>query len=138
MLIRNGMGKRRRSKPARSNQTQRQVLSQDQVSISREAEYIIRKAQGKDARIVRLGGLVLFSTQCGDAWLLDTEDELALCLARLGERQPFRIIETPTNFGIEWAANYRIEGERFIVIEQTGQERTIIGYPTHEILQSGR
>jgi hypothetical protein len=132
------MGKRQRSKPARSNQTRRQVLNRDQVSISREAEYIIQKAQERDARIVRLGGLVLFSTQSGDAWLLDAEDELALCLARLGERQPFRIIETPTNFGIEWTARYRIEGARFIVIEPTGQARTIIGYPTHEILQAGR
>ena len=29
--------------------------------------------------------------------------------------------------------NYRIEGERFIVIEQSGQLRTIIGYPTWEL-----
>lgn len=132
------MGKRRKSKPARSKRTQRQVLNRDQVCISREAEYIIQKAQVNDARIVRLGGLILFSTQSGDAWLLDPEDALALCLARSGERQSFRIIETPTNFGIEWTVNYRIEDEGFIVIDQAGQERTIIGYPTHEILQVGK
>lgn len=132
------MGKRRKSKPARSKRTQRQVLSRDQVCISREAEYIIQKAQVNDARIVKLGGLILFSTQSGDAWLLDPEDALALCLARSRERQSFRIIETPTNFGIEWTVNYRIEDEGFIVIDQAGQERTIIGYPTHEILQVGK
>lgn len=127
------MGKRRKPKQAKNARTQRQLLSREQLSISREADYIIQRAQESDARIVSMGALVLFSTQSGDAWILDTEDELALCLARLGERQPFRIIETQTNFNIEWTANYRIEDEGFVVIEQSGQVRTIFGYPTREI-----
>lgn len=130
------MEKRKKPKQARNARTQKQLLSRDQISISREADYIIQRAQRSDARIVRLGELVLFSTQSGDAWLLDIGDGLALCLAVSGERQPFRIIETPTNFGIEWSANYRIESERFVVIEQSGQVRAIVGYPTHEILQA--
>ena len=113
-------------------------MSQEQINISREADYIVQRAQESDVRIVRLGALVLFSTQSGDAWLLDTEDELSLCLARSGKRQAFRIIESQTNFSIEWAANYRIEGERFVVIEQSGQVRTILGYPIRDILQTVR
>jgi len=132
------MGKRKKPKQARNVQAQKQLSSRDQVSISREADYIVQRAQESDARIVKLGALVLFSTQSGDAWLLDTEGGLALCLARMGERQPFRIIESATNFSIEWAANYRIEGERFVVIEQSGRVRTIIGYPTREILRAIR
>ncbi len=130
------MEKHRKPKQAENTRTQRQLLSREQLSISREADYIIQRAQESDARIVSLGALVLFSTQSGDAWILDTEDELALCLTRLGERQPFRIIETQTNFSIEWTANYRIEDEGFVVIEQSGQIRTIFGYPTHEILRA--
>src|SRR3990170_9063841 len=130
------MRKRKKTKRVKNARTHTQLLSQEQTNFSKEAEYIIQRAQENDARIVRLGTLVLFSTQSGDAWILDAEDELALCLARSGEKQPYRIIETPTNFGIEWAGNYHIEGERFVVMESSGQVRTIFGYPTREILRA--
>jgi hypothetical protein len=60
----------------------------------------------------------------------------SLCLARDGEKQSFRIVETPDKFAIEWNATYQIEGEKFIVIGNSGQARTIIGYPTEEILNA--
>jgi len=129
------MSKKRKPKPTKNSRTQQRLLRREQVNVSKEADYIIRRAQEMEARIVRLGALILFSTVSGDAWLLDVEDGLALCLARMGERQPFHIIETPTQFGIEWTANFRIEGEKFVVIEPSGQVRTIIGYPTREIFQ---
>jgi len=126
------MGKRRKLI------TSRQVLSREQVSISREADYIIGRAQNHEARLVTLSALVLFSTETGDAWVLDPEDGLALCLARAGEKQPFMIKETPTTFGIEWNANYRIEGEVFLVAERSSPVKSIWGYPTREILQAVR
>ncbi len=88
--------------------------------------------------MVTLGALILFSTETGDAWVLDAEDNLALCLARAGERQPFKVIETSNSFGIEWEANYRLDGGRFIVIEPEGRVRSILGYPTREIQQAMR
>jgi hypothetical protein len=126
------MGKRRKPRCSR------QVLSRDQISISREADYISSRAENHEARLVTLGGLILFSTETGDAWVLDPEDGLALCVARAGDPQPFTITETPTTFGIEWAANYRIEGTMFIVAERSGQVRSILGYPTHAIMQAAR
>lgn len=42
-----------------------------------------------------LGPLLFFSTETGDAWVLDPADHLALCLARDGEPLPANIIETP-------------------------------------------
>jgi hypothetical protein len=128
------MGKRR--KP-RISHTQAQVLSREQINISREINYIIGRAKNSDARLVTLGALVLFSTETGDAWLLDSEEGLALCLARDGQKQSFTIVETPANFGIEWTANYRIDGDMFIVIEQSGQVKSILGYPTREIVRAG-
>ena len=47
------------------------LLSREEVGINREADYIIKKAQVHDSRVVSLGGLVFFSTQTGDAWILD-------------------------------------------------------------------
>lgn len=110
-----------------------QILSREEVSISKEADYIIKKAQSYDSRVVGLGSLVFFSTQTGDAWILDTVDRLALCLARDGERQNFRILETPTNFQIAWEAQYLINGETFVVTTKDGRVGTVLGYPTREI-----
>jgi len=109
------------------------LLSRDEVSINREADYIINKAQVLDSHVVGLGGLVFFSTQTGDAWILDPGDSLALCLAQDGERQAFSILETPTNFQIAWEAQYIIDEETFTVITKDGRVRTIFGYPTREI-----
>ncbi|MDO8670502.1 MAG: hypothetical protein Q7O66_03615 [Dehalococcoidia bacterium] len=67
--------------------------------------------------------------------MLEPEDNLALCLARGGEEQPFMISETEHDFSIGWNSNYRIDGHVFIVITNDGQVRTIIGYPTQEILR---
>lgn len=126
------MGKRRKPRSSR------QVLSRDQISLSLEADYISSRAQNHEARLVTLGDLILFSTETGDAWMLDPEDGLASCLARAGDPQPVTITETPTTFGIEWAANYRIEGALFIVAERSGQVRSILGYPTQAIMQAAR
>ena len=78
------------------------ILSREEVSINREADYIITKAQVHDSRVVVLGPcrVGFFSTQTGDAWILDPADSLALCLAQDGERQNFSILETPTKFQI--------------------------------------
>ena len=56
-------------------------------------------------------GLVFFSTATGDAWLLDADDSLALCLAVEGKRQPVKIDETPEQFAIEWEGTFEIDGE---------------------------
>lgn len=111
----------------------RRRLNREEVSINREADYIIKKAQVHDSRVVGLGGLVYFSTQCGDAWVLDPADSLALCLAQDGERQHFSIVETPTNFQIAWEAKYLIDEGIFTVTMGDGRVRTIFGYPTREI-----
>jgi hypothetical protein len=106
------------------------------MSITKEANDMISRAQNREGRLVTLGSLILFSTETGDAWMLDPEDGFAMCLARDGFEQPFTIIDTPTNFGIEWNADYRIDGDAFTVSDRAGQVRTIFGYPTREILQA--
>jgi hypothetical protein len=121
---------KRKKRPPRERQ---QILSQPQINITNEANYIIERAQEYDGRVVSLGPLVFFSTETGDAWVLDPADSLALCLARDGERQSFTITETATQFAIDWQANYQIEGNQFMVLEKSGQTRTIIGYPLREI-----
>ena len=108
------------------------------LDIHREIRHITELAQAEDARIVTVGNLVLFSTRTRDAWLLDSEDDFALCLCREGEPQPFRIIDMPGTFGIEWAATFAIEGAAFIVQERSGRVVEITGYPTVEIAAACR
>ncbi len=72
-----------------------------------EVRYIQRRAADHDGRIVTVGQLVLFSTETGDAWLLDPADRLAARLARDGESEPIHIEETDTTFAIGWKGRYR-------------------------------
>ena len=98
-----------------------------------EIRHITQLAQAEDARVVTLGNLVFFSTRTRDAWLLDREDDFALCLCRDGEPQPFRIVDSPDTFAIEWTADFTIEGDEFVVHERSGRVIVIHGYPTVEI-----
>jgi hypothetical protein len=121
------MVRRIKRKKSASSRVKRQALSREQVNIAGEAKYV-----------VTLSPLVLFSTEIGDAWMLDPQDGLALCLALEGEEQPFTIVETPANFSIEWSASYRIDGDKFVVTSQPDRVQTFFGYPTAEILRAIR
>jgi len=44
------------------------------MNIKKEIDYIISCASKEDSRTVQLGGLILFSTLTGDAWILDKDD----------------------------------------------------------------
>ena len=122
--------KRRNTRYARLNAAQPNL-------VLREVDYIVARAAESDARVVTLGQLVFFSTQTGDAWLLDPEDRLALCLAKDGSRLPVKIVETATRFGIEWNASYRFEDDAFIVTAGSGV-RAILGYPIADLLAAER
>jgi hypothetical protein len=99
--------------------------------------YIQRRVADHDSRIVTIGQLVLFSTETGDAWLLDPGDRLAARLARDGESEPVHIEETDTTFTIAWRGRYRIDGWAFLYSDlETGRTSTILGYPTDKLAQT--
>ena len=103
-----------------------------------EVHYIQRRAAEHDGRIVRIGPLILFSTDTGDAWLLDPADQLAARLARDGDPEPIYIEETDINFAIGWKGHYHIDGSAFVYRDRdTGRVTTILGYPTHKLTATG-
>jgi hypothetical protein len=130
----------KREEPARENRHTRSgpiaASLIKRIDIHQEIRCITELAQAEYGRIVTLMNLLLFSTHTGDAWLLDREDDLALCLCRAGEPQPFRIIDTPDTFGIDWPASFAIEGAAFNVTERSGRVVEILGYPTDEISEA--
>ncbi len=130
------MAKDKKRKKAKAYRPKKKRVRREQINITGEADYIINRAQEYDSRVVSLGSLIFFSTETGDAWMLDCEDGLALNLAIDGDIQPFRILETSEKVAIEWNVNYHIEEDKFIVTQQSGNIKTIIGYPTAEILKT--
>src|SRR5580693_1090520 len=101
-LIRRGPGQR--------------IVEGKSFRLADEVRYIQRRAADHDGRIVTIGQLVLFSTETGDAWLLDPTDRLAARLARDGGSEPIHIEETDTTFAIGWKGRYRIDGPAFVLL----------------------
>ena len=67
-----------------------------------EVRYILGRAAEHDGRVVTIGQIILFSTETGDAWLIEPSDQLAVRLARDGDPEPFHIEENETTFTIDW------------------------------------
>ena len=104
------------------------------IRLADEVRYIQQRAADHDGRIVTIGQLILFSTETGDAWLLDRTDLLAARLARDGEAATIQIVETVATFAIEWKGSYRINGPTFVYSDRdTGRVITILGYPTDKL-----
>ena len=106
--------------------------------LAEEIDYTQGRAAEYDDRFVTVGPLALFSTETGDAWLLDPTDHLAARIARDGDPEEIYFEETETNFAIGWKGNYQIDGDAFVFIDRdTARVTAIIGYPTRRISQLG-
>jgi hypothetical protein len=85
-----------------NNRTKRRQLTGKSFRLADEVRHIQRRAAEHDGRVVTIGPLVLFSTDTGDAWVLDPAEQLATRLARDGAPLPVHIEETDTTFAIGW------------------------------------
>ena len=79
----------------------RQEVDGKGFRLADEVRYIQGKAADYDGRMVTICQLILFSTDTGDAWLLDVTDQLAARLARDGDPEPIHLEETDASFAIE-------------------------------------
>jgi hypothetical protein len=113
----------------------KQWLPRQSFHLAEEIRSIQERAAERDSRIITIGPLVLFSTQTGDAWILDPSDQLAASLAQDGEPLPIYIKETDANYSIGWQGCYRIDAEVFTYEDnKSRQQRSILGYPTRLLL----
>lgn len=111
-------------------------LSQDSLHLGQEVRSIQHRAAEHEGRIVRIGPLVFFSTDTGDAWILEPADQLAARLAVGGDPLPIHIEETETNFAIGWQGRYRFDGDTFIYEDnQSRRLNAIRGYPVKQLLR---
>lgn len=115
----------------------KQLVDGAHFRLREEVRYVQKRAAANDSRVIALPQLLLFSTETGDGWLLDPADHLAVPVAQGGDPLPVHIEETDTTFAIEWMGTYQIDGPAFIYTENSGRVRTILGYPTRQILEQG-
>ena len=114
----------------------KQWLPQESFRLAEELRSIQNRAAEHQGRIISIGPLVLFSTQTGDAWILDPADQLATRLAYGGDSLPVHIEETNTNYAIGWQGCYRIDGDAFIYEDTESQRLSAIrGYPIQQLLR---
>jgi hypothetical protein len=109
------------------------------LRLADEIRAIQRRAAARDGRVVTADQLVLFSTESGDAWLLDPSDRLAARLARDGDPESIAFEETEAGFQIAWPGSYRLDGPVFVYTDrQNRRVSTIIGYPTQLLAAAER
>lgn len=110
-------------------------------SIRAECEAIIAAELRGDVKIVMTkAGLacppfVLFSTGIGDAWLLEPDEHLAMCLVWQGTRDEIGVSEDPSRIEVAWDGGYELLGDFFHVETNNPRigERAIGGYPLNEV-----
>ncbi|MDP5239125.1 hypothetical protein Q9Q94_06255 [Uliginosibacterium sp. 31-16] len=107
------------------------LIKQSDVSFLKEVEYILGLAAAGKSHVVALEHCVLFSTEDGDAWVLDANDGLALCLSWHGRRQDFVIEESAERFFVGYDADFMLREGAFVVRSDNPRigSRTILGYP---------
>lgn len=116
----------------------KQTIEGKDFQLADEIDYIQSRAAEYDGRLVSVGPLVLFSTDTGDAWLLEPAGRLAVRLARSGDPETIPFEETNTSFAIGWKGSYGIQGDAFVYTDRdSGRVVTILGYPTKRLAQLG-
>ena len=113
-----------------------QRLPRERFRLTQEIRSIQQRAAQHDGRIVSIGPLVLFSTQTGDAWILDPVDQLAARLAYDGDPLAIYIEESNANYSIGWQGRYRIDANAFVYQDNESQRlSSITGYPIQLLLR---
>lgn len=108
--------------------------SRESLHLANEVRSIQHRAAEHDGRIVSIGPLVVFSTDTGDAWMLEPADQLAVRLAVGGDPLPVHIEETDTRYSIGWQGRYQFDGDTFIYQDnQSGRINAIRGYPVKQL-----
>ncbi len=110
------------------------VPERDEILIVEEVERIISFAEHRRCLIAYFGNLILFSTERGDAWLIDPKRKYALCLALAGKRQKFEVSDKDKKYMIAWTSDFYIISNKFVVTDdKTKRIKTYYGYPTKEL-----
>ncbi|MBI5557163.1 MAG: SEC-C domain-containing protein [Deltaproteobacteria bacterium] len=114
-------------KPAEGAAPQQVTLK---VEISRLQELGVKKEKSMKA----LGVFILFSTEEGDAWLLEVSDMDAVKVCDKGNAINVELEENPETIEINWTHRFAIRKKQFVTIAYADkQENVWESYPAHSI-----
>ena len=110
--------------------------SRESLHLAQQVRSIQQRAAEHDGRIVSIGALVFFSTDTGDAWMLEPAEQLAARLALSADPLPVHIEETETSFAIGWQGRYHFDGDTFVYEDNRSLRLSAIrGYPVNQLLR---
>jgi hypothetical protein len=105
-----------------------------QISLQNAINKIQQAASQGDQKVHELGVFVLFSTNAGDAWLLEVTEMDALQVAADKEILTVELEENPETIEINWTHTFEIKDNKFIITGYKDKKvETIENYPTHPI-----
>lgn len=81
-----------------------------------------------------IGVFVLFSSENGDAWLLELTDMDALLVARGGKAVEIEIVESAETLEINWSHRFSVKNKQMRVTAYADKkEEDLVGCPVHSI-----
>lgn len=115
--------------------------TRDLRTIRGECEDIVASELRGEVKVVmtgpelRVGPFVLFSTGIGDAWLLEPDEQLAMCLVWRGAQQEISIHDDLARLEVAWDCEYELLGEFFHVESEQPMigSQAIGGYPLEAV-----
>jgi hypothetical protein len=111
-----------------------QRQTRESLHLAKEVRTIQHRAAEHDGRIVSIGPLVFFSTDTGDAWMLEPADHRAAKLAVGGDPLPVLVEETEDQFAVGWQGRFHFDGDTFVYEDnESGRLGAIRGYPVKQL-----
>ncbi len=104
----------------------------DKMAVTKKARETANHAIAGKPTLDCLGNFIFFSSESGEAWMLDHRDNLALRLADKYQILPYKIIETSKRFAVEWKERFQIKNEEFIA-KRDNKQSVFNDYPTKTI-----
>ena len=106
-----------------------------QISLQNAINAIQESASKGIQKVHELGVFVFFSTNEGDAWLLEVTEMDALQVAANKEVLTVDLEENPETIEISWTHTFEIKNKQFVTTSYKDKKvEEITSYPTHPIL----
>lgn len=104
------------------------------LSLGSEIDKIQQAAEAREAKLREFGVFVLFSTEPGDAWLLEVSGGDAVQVAAQAERLAVEVDENPETIAINWTHTFAIRDKKFET--KAYKDKSVVvydNYPAHAI-----
>jgi hypothetical protein len=82
------------------------------LDLPRECDHIVERALAGANAMVQMGCLVFVANSAGDAFALDLDNKFACALCLEREKQPYRLLDTGSQWVFQWPWTYSVSRGR--------------------------